>query len=268
MIRNTSKITPFYQFRYLQNESGILHFVSSRHGGVSNNASSSLNMQFTNYDNVKNVQENRNRLAKAVGFSPAFYTTAEQIHSDKIAIVNKETAHSGAYDKTSAIKGVDALITAQLNTCLMVRSADCVPILLYDPKQRVIGAIHAGWRSTLMQIAAKTVMAMQKHFNSNPTNILVGIGPSIGACCFEIGDEVVEEIRSCQQEIFLKRIEGKNKQHFDLWASNAAQLREVGVSKVEIASLCTSCLYEEFFSYRRNGVETGQLGTGILIRDV
>lgn len=266
MILKSSRISPFYQFKHLAAAEGVLHFVSSRHGGISKGACSSMNLQFTDYDIPAKVQENRNRMAGAVGFSPAMYTTAEQVHRDGIAIVDNSMAGNGAYSKADAIKGVDAMITALPDICLMVRSADCVPLLLYDPKQNVIAAIHAGWRSTLLQIAAKTVRQMQDVFNVDPHDILAGIGPSIGACCFEIGEVVVTEIYREQQAHFLKTIQGKAKQHFDLWACNAEQLRTMGVQKIELAACCTSCMQDEFFSYRRNGVQTGQLGTGIVLK--
>jgi hypothetical protein len=142
----------------------------------------------------------------------------------------------------------------------MVRIADCVPVLFFDPVQKVIGIAHAGWKGTLKKIAAKTVGFLIDRYNSNPATILVGIGPAIGACCYEVDGQV----RSLYEESFsfgsslLEERNGKN--YLNLWEANRLQLLDTGIQEehIEMAGLCTSCYPQSFFSHRRERGRTGR----------
>jgi YfiH family protein len=148
----------------------------------------------------------------------------------------------------------------------MVLVADCVPILLYDPDTRAIAAIHAGWKGTLASIAEQTVRTMKMHFGSNPSDIIAGIGPSIGPCCFHVGPEVVSQARkefgSTAACIVSTSARGG---YLDLWQANQDQLLHAGLRKahIEVAGICTAHHQNTFFSHRGEMGRTGRFAAGI-----
>ncbi len=216
---------------------GVLAFVSTRQAG---------NIGYHCGDDPSKVTANRKAIAKAVGFEFNRLVTARQMHGSKVAIVNSMSAGK-------EIRGADALVTKSSNLCLMVRTADCVPLLFYDPAAKVIAAAHAGWRSTALNVAAKTVKAMKK-LGSTPKNIKVGIGPSIGPCCYEVGPEVSRKFG----------LKGKVK--LDLQKENIEQLKVMGIraKNIQISKVCTKCNSDKFFSARASN-PTGRFGTGIML---
>lgn len=271
MLLNQSAKTPFYQFDNLRNLKDILHFATTRHGGVSTGNWGSLNMDFTDDDTSENVLENRHRIAQAVGFTADAFTFANQMHTANITIVTADMRGAGYLNTTTRIPNCDALVTNVADICLIAKTADCVPIILCDPIKRVIASVHAGWRGTVQQITRKTVDCMVTEFCSHPSDILVGIGASIGACCYEVGDDVVMAVKQSfgSTKGFLVDIKGKQKKHLDLWYANRYQLEQAGVptQNIETACLCTSCRSDEFFSWRRSGTTTGRLATGIILKN-
>ena len=151
----------------------------------------------------------------------------------------------------------------------MVLAAACVPVLMYDSRMRVIAAVHAGWRGTVGRIAAQTVERMQDEFGCDPRDVIVGIGPSIGPCCFEVGEEVVEAAREGlgNLEGLVKTGKQPGKYQLNLWEANRRQLRQVGVedARIEVAGICTVCHHDQFFSYRGDRGNTGRFGAGIML---
>jgi hypothetical protein len=219
-----------------------------------------LNLSFNVPDDPKRVAKNRELLAETLGFPAASLTTAKQVHGNKVAVVNKGM-------RGRELPGVDALITQYPNILILVQTADCPPLLLYDPVRKAIGAIHAGWRGTVKKITHNTVMSMSKMFKSDPRNIYAGIGPSIGPCCYEIGDEVAKEVfekLSDPDELIIKR---NGSRYFDLWEANKRQLIEAGVpvSNIEVSGICTKDNSDAFFSSRASGGLTGRFGAGIML---
>lgn len=269
MYLNKNGNTPYYQFNNLRNLKGVLHFSTTRIGGVSAGGCNTLNMDFTDNDTIDNVLQNRERIAAAVGFNANAYTFTNQIHSANIVVVDKSMQGSGNFTKESRIPNADAMVTNENGICLIAKTADCVPILLCDPVKRIIASVHAGWRGTVQQIALKTVECMVNRFCSNPADILAGIGPSIGACCYEVGDEVVDIVNEIfgTTDGFLIEFKNKSKKHLDLWYTNRFLLEKAGLNaqNIEIACLCTSCNNHEFFSWRKDGNTTGRLATGIIL---
>ncbi|MFA5035224.1 MAG: peptidoglycan editing factor PgeF [Candidatus Margulisiibacteriota bacterium] len=226
----------------------VTHFFSTAAAG---------NLSYYVGDDPANVTANRQRLTKTLNLSNL--TTAQQVHGSQLVIVTQGMGGRGSHDHESAIPETDALITNLPDVCLMVQVADCVPILLYDPIKRVIAAVHAGWRGTVANIAGKTVGAMRQAFGSSPADIIAAIGPSIGACCFEVG----EEVRLAAVKLPSSLLKDN---HFDLWGANDYWLKEAGVNKVETSRLCTSCNNDQFFSYRKSGGKTGRSGAGIMLK--
>ena len=149
------------------------------------------------------------------------------------------------------------------NTPLVIFTADCIPVLLSDKEGRAVGAVHAGWRGTVMKIPNKAAELMIKTYDISPENIFAAIGPGIGKCCFEVGEEVAKEFNSS----FVKK--GTDGKFFvDLWAANFAALCEAGISpeNISVAGICTKCNCGDFYSYRKMGDKTGRLGALIEIK--
>jgi len=238
-----------------------MHFISTRGGGASDPPFDKLNLSFNVSDDPKHVASNRKLLSSALGFNVESLTTAKQVHGNKVAIITKDMRGKGSNDHASALNGIDAMVTDIPGILLMVQVADCVPLLFYDPKRKVIAATHAGWRGTVLKIAKNTVDTMIKQYRSDPTHIYVGIGPSIGPCCYEVGREVLREA----SKDLIKTRNGKN--YFDLWEANKSQLIETGIpaSNIEVSQLCTLCNSDTFFSSRAGGGVTGRFGAGIML---
>ena len=259
MEKQRIKDFPFYCFKHLSRFERIKHFVSSEVGNIGFSASEA----------DETVRLNRCRLAEAVGFDVHHLITAQQVHSATVKVVTEQDAGRGALEKESRIPMCDALVTNRRGICLMVLSADCVPVLLYDPERQVIAAVHAGWRGTVTGIVRKTVAVMAERFACRSADLLAGIAPSIGPCCFEVGEEVARvfgEMFPADPEI-VRQGKCMGKFQVDLWEANRRELLESGVrdEQIEIAGMCTVCRPEHFFSYRRDGELAGRFGAGIML---
>ncbi len=167
-----------------------------------------------------------------------------------------------------ALPDTDALITDTRGIVLAAFSADCPLVAVVDPVRRAVGLAHASRRGTFGLIAARTVRAMERLLGSRPADMLAAIAPSIGPCCYEVGEEVLAEARGALPgaERFFARAEGRLR--LDLWAANAAQLAEAGLApqRIEVAGVCTRCRSEEFFSYRASGGRTGRFAVLVGLR--
>ncbi|MBI4058945.1 peptidoglycan editing factor PgeF [Candidatus Microgenomates bacterium] len=186
---------------------------------------------------------------------------AEQVHGNHVAIV-------GSVDRGDLILKTDALITADKNTPLFIRTADCVPIFLIDQKKKIVGLVHAGWKGTVQEITRITVNHMQDHFGSNPADLLVGMGPAIGSCCYEVDTPVIEQFKykfKYADKLFSN--ERDSHARLDLPLANKFQLIETGVKEknIEISGVCTYDNSSEFFSERKEG-PTGRFGSLIYIK--
>ena len=241
---------------------GVLHAVSSRHGGISQGPFSSLNLGHTVGDAPENVEENHQRLYEALGIRPASVVTAAQVHGSRVATVVRG-------DGGRVLGDTDALICGVPGLFLLLRFADCVPVFLYAPRQRAVGLAHAGWKGTLQGIAAKTARAMMNTYGCRPEELWAAIGPAIGPCCFEIGPEVRDSVRTAYADMYdeVVREQAGPSAHLDLPRLNLLQLRAVGVDEVEMADLCTMCHRDIFFSHRAGRGITGRFAAIIGLRD-
>lgn len=261
MKRVDHPLFPYYRFDSLSVRTDILHFVSS----------SARDIGFSDLNKPVNTYANRCALATAVGFRPEQWVLGQQVHSSHVAIVDERDCGRGVKERESRLPETDALITDRTGICLMVMAADCVPLLLYDPVRRVIAAVHAGWRGTAAGIAGKTVKCMIENLGCRGENILAGIGPSIGKCCFEVGAEVAEIFCShfdSPEGILEIAVSKPGKYRVDLWEANRRDLVRNGVKQehIEISGWCTCCHPEDFFSYRYQGEKAGRFGAGILMK--
>lgn len=260
MNRQAGVDFPFYTFQHLAPPEEVLHFVSSGQYSIG----------FSERVPSGQIAENRQRLARTIGFGMESLVTAQQTHSDHIAVVGRKEAGRGAWDRETRLPDTDALVTQEPGVCLMVLAADCVPVLLYDPVCRVVAAVHAGWRGTAAGIVRKTVEVMQNRLGCSPETLRAGVGPSIGPCCFEVEAEVARVF----QRLFpasaniVRPGNTPDKYQVDLWEANRRELLEAGLQEkwIEIAGLCSYCAPDHFFSYRRQGEQAGRFGAGIMLR--
>jgi polyphenol oxidase len=244
----------------------IVHFSTTRGGGVSEGNYASLNLSLYTGDDLSAVAVNRQRLCDEIGVSPDRFVVSNQTHSDRIAIIDQPFFELDASQQAGRLGGVDALITNLPQVCVGVTTADCVPILLYDPAKKVAAAIHAGWRGTVARIAGNAVRAMADSFGSDPSGIIACICPSIGPEAFEVGEEVAQEfLSSGLADTILHQYA---KPHIDLWKANAQVLAEAGLDPKHISQsgICTFTHHDTYFSARRLGIRSGRCISGIMIK--
>jgi len=245
--------------------SGTAHCFSTRFGGVSEGRLSSLNLGVHRGDRPRNVLENYCRLGAAVGFRPKDTVFTKQIHSDIVERVGAE--HRGRGLIRPVEEGCDGLVTNEPHVALTVFSADCTPILFYDPVAQAIGAAHAGWRGTAAGIAARVVEKMTAEFGCEPKNIRAAIGPCISRCCFETDRDVPDAmIASLGEEAYGAIHPKEEKYYVNLKELNAIWLRRAGVEQIDICPRCTACEPERFWSHRRVGNQRGSLAALIMLR--
>jgi YfiH family protein len=259
---------PFHQsgtLRYYTfdsfDEAGITHAVFTRQGGVSPEPWDSLNLGGTVGDDSVRVAQNRQLIFNSIGRDPGTLFDVWQVHSAEVAYAiaprKLNVSHSQA----------DAILTDKSDVTLLMRFADCVPILMYDPIKRVAGIVHSGWPGTVKRVARAAVEAMQEAYGCHPCDIISAIGPSIGAHHYQIGTDVEEQVRNTfgyDASALLPSANGGVQ--FDLWAANRLVLEDCGVRQVEVAGLCTVCHPEDWYSHRGDKGRTGRFGALIGLR--
>jgi len=253
-----------YEFENLGKISNLVHFVTTRSGGVSLSPYNSLNLGMHTADTPEHVLENRALLARETGIALDKFLYCSQVHSGDVKVIDKEAIINGILALNPR---TDATITALPGICLVVMVADCVPVLLFDPVKRISAVIHAGWRGTVKHITSNSVGVMVDRFGCNPNDIIAGIGPSIGPCCYEVGDEVrtvVEQSFGTTQGYLVNKT-NSSKPHFDLWYANHKQLTDSGLKpgNIETSELCTLDNPDIFYSSRASGGITGRFAAGI-----
>lgn len=255
------------KLEYYQAESILVpHCFTTRMGGVSSGYLDSLNLGIHRGDAPENVVKNYAILGEALGFDPQKTVLSRQTHSDIVRNVGQEEWGAGLF--APELSQCDALITNKPGTALVVFTADCTPVLLWDPVTGAVGAVHAGWRGTAAGIAGKTVKAMEEEFGAKPENIRAAIGPNIGQCCFETDSDVPEAILSAYGQGAQEYIRAKNNKYYvNLKAVNALDLRRAGVEDISVSDCCTVCESHRFWSHRAVGNERGSQGAIILCKE-
>ncbi len=186
--------------------------------------------------------------------------TCRQVHSNKIIKIDPKNAHPGHYGEMEG----DALITNQPNVTIAVKTADCLPILFFDQKEKAIGAIHAGRRGTMLSIAKTAIESMNYYFNTMPENLIVGIGPGIQKCCYEVDKKIADLFKkkfNRYDQVVFPNPKNKYKYTIDLLKTNLEQLieKKVMYKNIFVADYCTSCRNDLFFSYRADKFKTGRM---------
>lgn len=260
---------PLIRFNNLSEYCKINNYITTRKGGVSKDEYSSFNLSINSGDNILKVYSNRELLARYLGISEGHLIFANQIHGDQTFIIDTHFIELDNKTREKYLKGVDALITNIPGIAINVLTADCVPILLYCPTKHVIAAIHAGWRGVVKMTVQKTIDRMINEFNCDPSSMIAGIGPSISADNFEVGDEVTEQFENAGfniEQISYLNTESR-KRHFDLQKANKQLMIDHGLSEkhIEIINTCTFINDDTFFSARRQGILSGRQATGIIL---
>jgi YfiH family protein len=236
---------------------GVRHAFTTRRGGVSRGAFASLNLGRGVADDPGAVVRNRDAVVRALGFHPRRHVEAAQVHGPLVAVVTAD-------DAGVKVEGADGMVTGDAALVLAVHAADCVPILLADPRTRTVAAVHAGWKGTAAGVAVEAVRLMVDRFGSRPETVLAAIGPSIGPCHYEVDEPVIERLSvwSWWREMAIPNPRGR--WQLDLRAANRRQLADVGVlpEHIEVLDLCTYCRADLFFSHRRDRI-TGRMGAMI-----
>jgi YfiH family protein len=242
--------------RYFQFDTlNVRHAIFSRHGGVSSAPWNSLNVGGTVGDEIERVRKNRLLCFDALGCKPDSIFDVWQVHSADVAHAEAPRLDSNEYQKA------DIILTDKHELTLFMRFADCVPIMVYDPHRKVVGISHAGWMGTVKDVAGVTIKSMREKYGTKPSDVVTCIGPSIGPDHYEVGEDVISQVRKTfgNDTDHVLHSHGSSI-HFDLWTANRILLQRAGVNRIEIAGICTACRTDDWFSHRAEKGKTGRFG--------
>ncbi len=249
----------YFQFQTLNNFP-LIHGIFTRKGGVSPEPWKSLNLGGTVNDPKVNIIENRRRVFEAIQRPVETGLDVWQVHGRDILYSTAPRPLDAPHEK------YDGIITNSKEITLLMRFADCVPVMLYDPENHAIGLVHAGWQGTGKRLCESAVDAMKKQFNSVPQKLIACIGPSIGPDHYEVGHDVVQTlsppIGTDVDTCYRKKI---GSYYVDLWKANEMVLRQSGVDQIEISGLCTACDLTRWYSHRAEKGKTGRFGAVIAL---
>jgi YfiH family protein len=293
--------TRYVQFALFQQFPELVHGSFTRHGGYSVSPHSGLNVSASHDDSFENVLRNRLLALESLGLETYPCATAWMVHSADVLALDGEDwddwrtdwpYRSYMVDERELIwtnrprRKADAIITRRRGVALVMTSADCAPLLFYDPVQSLIAIAHAGWRGTARGMGAATVDAMRERFGCQPEHIYAGIGPTISACCYEVTEEVrclfrgerkfetlptEERYRNLVRDSAVFRVvelAERSSLRLDLWETSRNQLLLAGLSPdhIEVGGICTSCQKEHFYSYRAERGKTGRFPSILALR--
>jgi len=247
----------YYQFETLLFDE-LTQAVFSRQGGVSPTPWKSLNLGGTVGDDPDRVLKNKNKLLGSIGYSSKQISQVHQVHSAKVVVVTEPN------DNRSVFPQADAMITNTPGILLLMRFADCVPVLFYDPVIKAAGIAHAGWKGTIKEVAFATVNKMEKQFGTDPSDLIVGIGPSIGPDHYRVGIDVINGVKNTYGDNWDQVLTADpDDVKFNLWKANEISLRKAGVLNIETAGICTGCSVDEWYSHRGENGKTGRFAAVI-----
>jgi YfiH family protein len=254
MISNVKENLKYFTFDSFPKEK-INHGVFTRLGGISPDSFSSLNVGESAGDSRKNVVENRKRIFEVFDKPVESIYDVWQIHSNIVQFTDQPRKPGSKHEQA------DAIFTNSKNVSLFMQFADCVPILILDTDKDIIGIVHAGWQGTVKRIVQNSITYLIDNFACDPNDIQAGIGPSIGPDHYEVGRNVILEVKEKLNEIQSDVLISRNgSTYFNLWKANEILLHQVGVKKIEVAAICTACHLNEWYSYRLEGQKSGRFG--------
>jgi YfiH family protein len=258
VIRRTNKQTGLVWYEFPSPGNGFRHAILTRLGGVSQKPFASLNLGSTVGDNPAAITENHRRVYENFYLEPSQVVSPYQVHSRNVVRV-------GATDGGSVIPRTDALITDEPGVVLLLRFADCVPVLFYDPIHRAAGLVHAGWRGTVASVIPACVQAMQQEFGSDPHTLWSAVGPAICQEHYAVNRDVVDAIHNAiprPNQVVKKSTE---QWLVDLPGAVDVQLRNLGIQRINHAAMCTACHTEEWYSHRAERGKTGRFGVFVML---
>jgi YfiH family protein len=245
----------------------IGHFTSTRAGGVSTGEYASLNLGNFSDDSREDILHNRRLLCAELGIPFNHLVGAHQVHGTALKVVDESLLTLEKQEREVALNGFDALICQTPGICISATTADCVPVLLLDPVTRSIAAIHSGWRSTLNNIVGCTIDAMAQQFGTKSKNLIAAIGPCISGAVYEVGAELESRFHvNGFDTLQLFSPQNNEKYLFDIRLAVQKQLEASGVCDIEVSPHCTFGEPELFFSARRQGIHSGRMLSGIMLR--
>lgn len=247
---------------------GVKQAFSTRMGGVSKGNCTTMSFGFSLGDNKDDVLENYRIFCEAFGTDCQNAVLSQQTHTANLRVVTAEDKGKGIFRERD-YSDIDGLVTNEPSLVLVTQYADCTPLAFYDPVKRVVATSHAGWRGTVQEIAARTVELMCQRFGSDPADILCGIGPNIGGCCYEVDDPVINEINklSYLDKAACYTVKGGGKYMLDLKEVNRQILVHSGIlpENIDVSDLCTCCNPDVFHSHRATGGKRGTLALMIAL---
>ena len=265
IIEQTQNGVTFFRSVSMDAAGGAVHGFSTRLGGVSQGMWESLNLGVSRGDDPDHVRENYRRFLSAIGARGGKMAMSNQVHGGVVRCITTADLKTDPYDKVCY--EADGLMTALPGVALVVFSADCIPVLFYDPVRRVIAAVHAGWRGTAAGIATAAVGRMADVYGCNPADILAAVGPGIGPDCFETHEDVPNAMTAALSTAVLQHIKIKENGKFavDLKAINAMRLEQAGLdpARIAVCGFCTACQPDRFWSHRKLGTSRGSMAAVI-----
>lgn len=258
----------YFSYDIFEPYQNLTSVVTTRRRGRSKAPYDSLNLGLHVGDDPDAVLENRAIAGQIFGFEPETFTVARQVHGANVLAVGSADEGRGAIVEDDALPDADAMISRAPGFPLAVLVADCVALSFFDPVKIAVGVAHAGWKGTLGRIAEATVGAMTTEYGTSPSDLRVGVSPSIGKCHYEIDGDVAGLFRDEFGEsasVFLS--EDSDKLHLDLWEANRLQLVGAGVpaDRIEIAAKCTACESNMFYSHRGDKGSTGRFAAIVML---
>ena len=262
MTLNENKGVPYLTYNRLSDIDFIRHAFSTKHGGVSTDEWTSMNFAFSRGDNPENVIENYKIFSDAVGFDYNSLVTSSQDHHTYVRPVTKNECGIGIW-REKDIMSVDALITNEPNVTLVTHYADCTPLFFVDTVGKAIGLAHAGWRGTVGKIGEEVIKKMTALYGTNPSNVVVAIGPAISKCCYEVDEDCAENFYNLKDLDNSKFIFPKEdgKYMIDLLETNRQIVMKEGVKKenIVLSDLCTKCNSDLLWSHRATNGHRGTM---------
>ena len=255
---------PYLVYPLLEDTGVVKHGFSTRLGGVSTGNCATMNISTTRGDSPEAVEENRRRIASAIGVKPEDMTYTHQTHTTNVAVVKEE-------DRGARFMETDGMVTNVPGLCLVTFYADCVPLFFVDPVHRAIGLSHSGWRGTVGRIGKVTVEKMTENYGTDPKDVIAAVGPSICQDCYEVSEDVICRFREnfpeeCWPDLFYNK--GDGKYQLNLWKANEYVFAEAGIRRehTAVTNVCTHCNPDILFSHRTTGEKRGNLSAFLALK--
>ena len=262
---------PFLTVPSFHSQNAVTHGFSTRLGGISTGPFSTMNVSLSRGDSPEAVTENYRRLGQAIGFDPHRIVSSSQTHTVNIRTVDWSDCGKG-FDKEKDYHDVDGLVTNIPGMVLTTFYADCVPLLLFDPIKKAIGAAHSGWRGTVHKIGVEIVRRMVEIYDCDTKDIITAIGPSICQDCYEVSQEVIDQVKEAYAshlwpQLFYPTIPGKYQ--LNLWEACRENFLEAGIlpEHISVPDICTCCNPELLYSHRVMGEKRGNFAAFLMLKN-